>query len=415
MKNKFGFILVKPQLGENIGACARSMKNFGFSKLYVVNPKFSFPNHKAKATSVGAYDIISKTKIFDKIENALNPFNLVISLSARRRDINKKHISLNDFHNIIKRKNLNIGLMFGPEASGLSNKDLSFSNYILQIPTSLKFKSLNLSHSLTVVCYEIFKTIIEKKIKRNKSSIKISTKFKISSVLNHLINLLEKKDFFIPKESPEVSTDKVFMKRGGSVIIFLGLFTIFSAVNFHNILHLPPMLGMMFGLGLLGLYSFYLQITHDPSVEDEKFDFFRKVSRAEWDTLLFFFGVILSVGGLGFIGYLTVVSEFLYIGLGPTMANSIVGVLSAIVDNIPVMFAVITMRPEMSIDQWLLVTLTTGVGGSLLSIGSAAGVALMGQARGYYTFFGHLKWTPVIFIGYVASIYLHVLMADLPW
>ena len=205
------------------------------------------------------------------------------------------------------------------------------------------------------------------------------------------------------------------MKRGGRVIIFLGLFTIFSAVNFHNILHLPPMLGMMFGLGLLGLYSFYLQITHDPSVEDEKFDFFRKVSRAEWDTLLFFFGVILSVGGLGFIGYLTVVSEFLYIGLGPTMANSIVGVLSAIVDNIPVMFAVITMRPEMSIDQWLLVTLTTGVGGSLLSIGSAAGVALMGQARGYYTFFGHLKWTPVIFIGYVASIYLHVLMADLPW
>ena len=221
--------------------------------------------------------------------------------------------------------------------------------------------------------------------------------------------------FFIPKEKPEVSTEKVYMKRGGRVIIFLGLFTIFSAVNFHNILHLPPMLGMMFGMGLLGLYSFYLQITHDPSVEDQKFDFFKKVARAEWDTLLFFFGVILSVGGLGFIGYLSLVSEFLYVDLGPTLANSIVGILSAIVDNIPVMFAVITMRPEMSTDQWLLVTLTTGVGGSLLSIGSAAGVALMGQARGYYTFFGHLKWTPVIFLGYVASIYLHVLMADLPW
>ncbi len=221
--------------------------------------------------------------------------------------------------------------------------------------------------------------------------------------------------FFIPKDKPELSTDKVFMKRGGRVIIFLGLFTIFSAVNFHNILHLPPMLGMMFGLGLLGLYSFYLKITYNPSIEDQKFDFFTNISRAEWDTLLFFFGVILSVGGLGFIGYLTLVSEFLYVGLGPTLANSIVGVLSAIVDNIPVMFAVITMRPEMSIDQWLLVTLTTGVGGSLLSIGSAAGVALMGQARGYYTFFGHLKWTPVIFLGYVASIYLHVLMADLPW
>ena len=242
------------------------------------------------------------------------------------------------------------------------------------------------------------------------------TFFKIffPSVINYIIPAAVMY-FFIPNEKPQVSTEKVFMKRGGKFIIFLGLFTIFSAVNFHNILHLPPMLGMMFGLGLLGLYSFYLKITHDPSIEDDKFDFFKKVSRAEWDTLLFFFGVILSVGGLGFIGYLTLVSEFLYIGMGPTMANAIVGILSAIVDNIPVMFAVITMRPEMSIDQWLLVTLTTGVGGSLLSIGSAAGVALMGQARGYYTFFGHLKWTPIIFVGYVASIYLHVLMTGLPW
>ena len=106
MRNKFGFILVKPQLGENIGACARSMKNFGFSKLHIVDPKINFPNHKAKATSVGAYDIINKAKVFDKIENAINPFNLVISLSARRRDINKKHISLNDFKNIIKKKKI---------------------------------------------------------------------------------------------------------------------------------------------------------------------------------------------------------------------------------------------------------------------------------------------------------------------
>ena len=241
------------------------------------------------------------------------------------------------------------------------------------------------------------------------------TFFKIffPSVINYIIPATIMY-FFIPKDSPEISTEKVYIKRGGKFIILLGLLTIFSAVNFHNFLHLPPMLGMMFGLGLLGLFSFYLKITHDPNFDDQKFDFFKKVSRAEWDTLLFFFGVILSVGGLGFIGYLSLVSEYLYVGLGATLANSIVGILSAIVDNIPVMFAVITMRPEMSTDQWLLVTLTTGVGGSLLSIGSAAGVALMGQARGYYTFFGHLKWTPIIFLGYIASIYIHVLMADLP-
>ena len=234
----------------------------------------------------------------------------------------------------------------------------------------------------------------------------------IPSVVNYVIPATIMY-FFVPNEKPNVSSDKIIIKRGGKVIIFLGLFTIFSAVNFHNILHLPPMLGMMFGLGLLGLYSFYLKITFNPEYEERKFDFLRKVSKAEWDTLLFFFGVILSVGGLGFIGYLTLISEYLYVGLGATYANFLVGILSAIVDNIPVMFAVITMNPAMPTEQWLLVTLTTGVGGSLLSIGSAAGVALMGQARGYYTFFGHLKWAPVIFLGYIASIYVHLLLTGL--
>jgi tRNA/rRNA methyltransferase len=201
MKNKFGFILVKTQLGENIGACARSMKNFGFSKLHIVSPKINFPNHKTKATSVGAYDIINKAKVFDSVETAIESFNLVIALSARRRDINKRHISLNDFQNILnKRSNLNIGLMFGPEASGLSNKDLSLSNYILQIPTSSKFKSLNLSHSLTIVCYEIFKILNESKTKSNVLNLKISSKAKITNIVKHLVSVLEKKDFFVPEE-----------------------------------------------------------------------------------------------------------------------------------------------------------------------------------------------------------------------
>ena len=234
----------------------------------------------------------------------------------------------------------------------------------------------------------------------------------IPSVINYIIPAAIMY-MFIPNEMPKVSADKVEMKRGAKMIIFLGLFTIFSAVNFHNILHLPPMLGMMFGLGLLGLYSFFLKINFNNKKEEKKFDFFEKISNAEWDTLLFFFGIILSVGGLGFIGYLSLVSEYLYVGLGATIANFIVGILSAIVDNIPVMFAVITMNPTMDTSQWLLVTLSTGVGGSLLSIGSAAGVALMGQARGYYTFFGHLKWSPVIFLGYVASIYTHILLSGI--
>ena len=204
MKNKFGFILIKPQLGENIGACARSMKNFGFTKLHIVSPKINFPNHKAKATSVGAFDIINKAKVFNETNEAISDFDTVISLSARRRDINKKHISLNDFVKLVKKKkNSNFGLMFGAEASGLSNEDLSFSNYVLHIPTSPKFKSLNLSHSLTIICYEIFKIFNEKLFEKNRTNIKISSKSKINSLIKHLLKLLEEKEFFLPKEKKQ--------------------------------------------------------------------------------------------------------------------------------------------------------------------------------------------------------------------
>ena len=204
MKNKFGFILVKPQIGENIGACARSMKNFGFSKLNIVSPKQSWHNNKTKATSVGAYEIIKKAKIYNNTKNAIGDFDLIISLSARKRDINKKHISMNQFLKMIKiRENTKFGLMFGPEASGLSNNDLSLSNYVLQIPTSKKFKSLNLSHSLTIVCYEIFKIFNMNQFKTSLKKTKIASKKNIGSTVNHLKYLLEKKNFFSPVEKKQ--------------------------------------------------------------------------------------------------------------------------------------------------------------------------------------------------------------------
>lgn len=229
--------------------------------------------------------------------------------------------------------------------------------------------------------------------------------------------------FTVPKEKPAPLEEEVRVKKGGFVVIGLFLLTIATAVSFHNFLHLPPMLGMMTGLGVLKLFGYYLkksgelasepdqvalEIEGEPAKPAGTFDIFHQLQRAEWDTLMFFYGVILCVGGLGAMGYLAMASELMYTGLGATNANILVGVLSAIVDNIPVMFAVLTMYPEMSHGQWLLVTLTAGVGGSLLSIGSAAGVALMGQARGIYTFFGHLKWTWAIALGYAASIWVHL-------
>ncbi len=247
----------------------------------------------------------------------------------------------------------------------------------------------------------------------------------VPSVVNYVIPAAIM-HFAVPDEHPTTSDDVVIMKRGAKRIIFLFILTICTAVSFHNFLGLPPVIGMLTGLSYLQIFGFYLKKTvhkcnQHENIQSENeedlenkfgevspFDIFTPVSRAEWDTLFFFYGVVLCVGGLGFMGYLTMMSEVMYTQWGATTANIFVGVLSAIVDNIPVMFTVLTMNPEMSQGQWLLVTLTAGVGGSLLSIGSAAGVALMGQARGNYTFFGHLKWAPVIALGYIASIIMHM-------
>ena len=241
----------------------------------------------------------------------------------------------------------------------------------------------------------------------------------IPSVVNYLIPAVVM-SLAVKKEQPTVDDEKIIMKRGAKRIMFLFGCTIATAVSFHNFLHLPPFLGMMTGLAYLKIFGHYLNRTHVPTPEHNSeygqsgnpvpFDSFREVARAEWDTLLFFFGVIMCVGGLGFIGYLDLVSGYMYVEMGPTFANTMVGILSAIVDNIPVMVAVLQMHPTMDMSQWLLVTLTAGVGGSMLSIGSAAGVALMGQARGLYTFFGHMKWTPIIALGYATSIWIHLMV-----
>lgn len=216
--------------------------------------------------------------------------------------------------------------------------------------------------------------------------------------------------FAVPDEHPKASSEAaVQLKTGAVIICFMFLLTIATAVSFKQVLHLPPFFGMMAGLSVLMIYGYVLK-TKFRVAGEEDFDIFKRVRDAEWDTLLFFFGVVFAVGGLGYIGYLELLSAGIYDGLGPTTANILVGLISAIIDNIPLMFAVLNMEPDMNLYQWLLVTLTTGVGGSLLSVGSAAGVALMGQSDNKYTFFSHLAWTPAIAGGYFASILTHYLL-----
>jgi Na+/H+ antiporter NhaD/arsenite permease-like protein len=215
--------------------------------------------------------------------------------------------------------------------------------------------------------------------------------------------------FGVPKGMPEPATSTRKMKPGAIVVIGLFAATIATAVSFKSLLNLPAMLGMMLGLGYLQMYSYLLQrIGRRRADGDMAFDSLREMRRVEWDTLLFFFGIIFAVGGLGVAGYLALLSNYLYIDLGPTAANIAIGVLGAAFDNIPLMFAVLTMNPDMSSGQWMLVTLSTGVGGSLVSIGTAAGVALMGLVRNHYTFLNHLRWAWAIALGYVASILTHL-------
>ncbi len=250
----------------------------------------------------------------------------------------------------------------------------------------------------------------------------------LPSVINFLIPAVGL-SLYIDKQKPKkIKQPLVVLKRGAKRIFGLFILTIITAVMCHSFFGMPPVLGMMMGLAYLQIFAFYLirslpkSLKRKRDIAEQKqdqsalkglgtivpFDVFDKIARAEWDTLLFFYGVVMCVGGLGFMGYLNMISHAFYHELDPTYANIAVGILSAIVDNIPVMFAVINMNPPMDLQQWLLVTMTAGVGGSLLSVGSAAGVALMGQTKGIYSFMGHLKWSWLIGLGYAASIMVHL-------
>ena len=242
--------------------------------------------------------------------------------------------------------------------------------------------------------------------------------------------------FWVPKEFPKSAGKPRPMQHGAKGIIVLFLLTIVTTACFENFLGLPPAAGMVTGLTYLSFYFFYLykvrvgdlrfkgvvqetklsmarqgKVSPFQVVETKKhFDVFHSVAHLEWDTLLYYYGVMVGVGGVSFIGYLTLASKYLYTGIDPTIANVLVGIVSAFIDNGTIMFAVLSMAPNISEGQWLLVTLTAGVGGSLLAIGSAAGVGLLGQTKGVYSFVSHLKWTPVIALGYAASIFAHFLL-----
>ena len=206
----------------------------------------------------------------------------------------------------------------------------------------------------------------------------------------------------VPDTIPEVDLSKEIkpaMAKGAKVVIALGVFTIFCAVMSHQVLHLPAMWGMMFGLALLKMYDYKLKKDHGIG-----FNVFQSMSKIENNTLMFFFGILAGVGALYFVGWLALASVVYDPSvLGPTWSNIGVGFLSAIVDNVPVMSAVLKASPEMGLEQWMLVTLTAGVGGSLISFGSAAGVGVMGKLPGIYTFGAHMKYAWMILVGYIVS------------
>ena len=206
--NNISFILHKPQLSENIGACARGMKNFNFQKLIVIDPKPVFPNDKILATSVGAKNIINKTKVFSNLESALKNIDYIIATSARFRNKNIKHIQLKDLKKIDFSKK--VAFLFGSEASGLSNNEISYANYTLQIPTNPNFKSLNLSHSVIIVAHTVASIISLKEVKYSKSKkVSLASKRDIQAISNLCIKKLEEKSFFKPLEKKPIMLENL--------------------------------------------------------------------------------------------------------------------------------------------------------------------------------------------------------------
>ena len=206
--SNISFILHKPQLSENIGACARALKNFNFSKLVLINPKSIFPNDKIIATSVGAKDIIKKSKIYDNLDPALKNIDCLIATTSRFRNKNVKHIQLNDLKKIDFRKK--IAFLFGSEASGLSNNEISYANYTMQIPTNSNFKSLNLSHSLIIVAQLVFNLInVNLRTYSKSKKIKAATKKEIQALLSLCIKNLEDQNFFKPKEKKPIMLENL--------------------------------------------------------------------------------------------------------------------------------------------------------------------------------------------------------------
>ena len=235
--NNIHFILVRPQMGENIGFVARAIKNFNITKLRIVDPKCNWPSQKALATSVGANDVLKSSKIYDSVNKSIADLRIVFASTSRIRKVNKKIISILDLRKKIKKKQ-KIGIMFGPEASGLSNDELNCANYLVKIPTNRKFSSLNLSHSAIIFCFQLFQHFSNKKVIYNstyKSS--VAKKSQVNKFLNFIINELDKKGFLQPdhkRKSMIRNINNIFHRLNLSeqeIHILLGIFSTLNGFN----------------------------------------------------------------------------------------------------------------------------------------------------------------------------------------
>ena len=231
------FILVRPQIGENIGSVARAIKNFNIKHLRIVNPRWHWPNQKALATSVGAKDILKTTKVYNSIEKSIGDLDIIFASTSRIRSINKKIISILDLKNKVKKKR-KIGILFGTEASGLSNDEISYADYLVKIPTNKNFSSLNLSHSVILFCFEIFKYFSNKKnVYRSSYKSTVAKKSEVNKFLKFIVSRLDKKGFLQPdhkRKSMIRNISNIFHRIDLSeqeIRILLGIFSTLNEFN----------------------------------------------------------------------------------------------------------------------------------------------------------------------------------------
>lgn len=227
------FILIEPQLGENIGTAARAMYNCGLTQLRIVRPREQWPNPKAKAAAAGAHNILKNIKVFSSTIDAISDLQQIFATTARTRHTIKPLFTARSASKILAQhtlQHIQSGILFGCERSGLNNDDLLFADSIITIPLHL-YNSLNLAQAVLLIAYEYFTTLhtsTQYSLPTHKTA--PAQRQQLLNLFQHLEDVLDNTQYF-----PTTQQRKVMIRNLRNIIYRMSL-TEKEVQTFHGVL-----------------------------------------------------------------------------------------------------------------------------------------------------------------------------------